>query len=473
MTALPSEAVEIEGVVLLDKAVQKPALSQSSRYSYEKWFMLGILSVLSAVNQTICYSYAPIATIVEERWGHLLPAETLITIFFVSYLPCSFIGSWIMDQKSLAYGVLLGGLLQAVGASLRYLACFLTPVGELYVTLIGQLIASLAMPFMVNSPPLFSANWFPPSKRAASTSVALNANALGTALVYMTAPFLVHSGDDIPDWNLYVALLSIGSCVVAMLFFRSKPTTSVNEFSTSKLDYKYDWRQWWTAFSHTGFWHTIVAFSLAECIVNALSALLDEFLSVTTFSKTQIGFIGAAFIVSSLVGGQLVSQKVDKMRNHKTVSLVCLLLTAVSIGLFQLVPKVKVQATLMSLLVLGAVLGPIQPIVLELGVECSYPTSEATVAALQQLCGNLLSAIAVPGLSALQHMHTEDHAIMRDFFTSPEGVMVILTIATFVVFCLFKGKYKRSAHETKIVLPCINDDQVFDGTHPSSAATFC
>ncbi|KAG6955223.1 hypothetical protein JG687_00011352 [Phytophthora cactorum] len=435
--------------------------------------LVGGQVISHAVNQAICYSYAPISTIVEARWEHQLHAETLITVFFISYIPTSFIGSWIMDQKSLAYGVVLGGLLQAAGASLRYFACFLDPVGELYVTLFGQLLASLAMPFMVNSPPLFSANWFPPSMRAVSTSVALNANALGTALVYLTAPFLVHSRADIPSWNLYIALLAAGSCVVAILFFRSTTSTRINRFSDNSKVHKYDWSQWWTAFSHTGFWRTIVAFSLAECIVNALSALLDEFLSVTTFSKTQIGFIGAAFIVSSLVGGQLVSQQVDKMRNHKTVALICLLLTAISIGAFQLVPKVKVQATLLSLLVLGAVLGPIQPIVLELGVECSYPTSEATVAALQQLCGNLLSAIAVPGLSALQRMHTDGYGSLKDFFVSPDGVMVLTTIATFIVFSSFKGKYKRSAHETKIVLPCINDDQVVSASLSNDAATFC
>lgn len=222
MTALPSDTSDIEGVVLLEKQILKPSLTLTSRDSYEKWVMLAILSVLSAVNQAICYSYAPISTIVEDRWNHQLHAETLITIYFISYIPGAFVGSWIMDQKSLAYGVLLGGLLQAIGASLRYFACFLAPAGEMYTTFSGQLLAALAMPFMVNSPPLFSANWFPPSMRAASTSVALNANALGTALVYLAAPFLVRSRDDIPDWNLYIALLAIGSCVVALVFFSIK-----------------------------------------------------------------------------------------------------------------------------------------------------------------------------------------------------------------------------------------------------------
>lgn len=43
-----------------------------------KWLMLAILSVLSGVNQGVCYSYAPIATMSETRWEqHVSPIRTL------------------------------------------------------------------------------------------------------------------------------------------------------------------------------------------------------------------------------------------------------------------------------------------------------------------------------------------------------------------------------------------------------------
>ncbi|KAG7380041.1 Major facilitator super domain-containing protein 7 [Phytophthora boehmeriae] len=308
------------------------------------------------------------------------------------------------------------------------------------------------MPFMVNSPPVLSANWFPPSMRATSTSVAVNANAMGTALVYLTAPFIVLSGDEVPNWNLYVALLAIGAWLVGFMFFRSFPRTGIAQsvMSDVQLREDYDWSQWATAFTHTGFLHTVAAFSVAECVLNAMCALLGKFLSVAKFTKAQIGLVGAAFIVSSLVGGQVISQYVDKKRNHKTALQLCLLLTIVAITSFRLVPKVNSHATLISLMFLGAVLGPLQPIVLELGVECAYPTSEATVAALQQLCGNFLSAIVVPGMSALRRTHVDStgHVPPKYFYASPEWIMVFMTTATFFVFCFFNGAYKRFAHES-------------------------
>ncbi|KAG2884280.1 hypothetical protein PC116_g23419 [Phytophthora cactorum] len=262
------------------------------------------------------------------------------------------------------------------------------------------------MPFMVNSPAVLSANWFPPQMRATSTSVAVNANAMGTAFVYLSAPFIVLSSTDVPNWNLYVALIATGAWVFALFLFRSFPRTGVAQsiISDVQLRDEYDWSQWATAFTHSGFWHTVVAFSVAECILNAMCALLGKFLSVAHFSKAQIGIVGSVFIISSLVGGQVISH-----------------------GRYLFVPT-------------GSQ---------ELGVECAFPTSEATVAALQQLCGNFLSAIIVPGLSALRRTHVDatGHVPPKYFYASPEWVMVFMTAATFIVFCFFNGTYKRFAHE--------------------------
>ncbi|KAG6618339.1 Major Facilitator Superfamily [Phytophthora cinnamomi] len=86
-----------------------------------------------------------------------------------------------------------------------------------------------------------------------------------------------------------------------------------------------------------------------------------------------------------------------------------------------------------------------QPIVLELGVECAYPTSEATVAALQQLCGNFFSALVVPGLSALQRTNfaATDGLPPRHFYASPEWIMVFMTAVTFFLFCSFVSTSRR------------------------------
>ena len=49
-----------------------------------------------------------------------------------------------------------------------------------------------------------------------------------------------------------------------------------------------------------------------------------------------------------------------------------------------------------SLIVVAALVGPLQPVSTELGVDVAYPLSENTVLVIQQLFSNLLSALFIP-----------------------------------------------------------------------------
>ncbi|KAF0695192.1 Aste57867_13956 [Aphanomyces stellatus] len=418
-----------------------------------KWVMVALLSLLSCLNQAICYTFAPVSHIAELSWGYQIHCTTLITIYFIAYIPFAFVGSWIMDKKGLRFGVLFGAVLQAAGALVRYVAMFDTfgPHGSMTLLVLGQTLAAIAMPFMVNSPPMLSALWFPSSQRAMATSIAVNCNQLGIAFVYILCPFFVTSAADVTTWSGFVAALSLASAVLAYFFFQA----------SSKFihdDVSYEWHQWLSAFHHEGFALTVFVFSVAETVTNVVSSLLNHLLRGDVFTKAQKGLIGAAFIVSALIGGQFVSGYIDGTRLHKISLIVCLAITGVSLMSFQLAAGAtfygQLYVTMGSLMLAGLFLGPLQPISLELGVECSHPTTEATVAALQQLCGNFLSAILVPALGMIQHSVDEiqqaDPAATTTWaqaLTTPQSVLSMLIFAAALMFCTFGGTFKRTASE--------------------------
>ncbi|RHY03526.1 hypothetical protein DYB25_007075 [Aphanomyces astaci] len=75
---------------------------------------------------------------------------------------------------------------------------------------------------------------------------------------------------------------------------------------------------------------------------------------------------------------------------------------------------------------------------------CAHPTTEATVAALQQLCGNFLSAVLVPVLGSIQHAADEVHAqqaagheasYWMETFITPEVVLSVLVLIVASFFC--------------------------------------
>ncbi|DAZ94493.1 TPA: hypothetical protein N0F65_003427 [Lagenidium giganteum] len=127
---------------------QQPVTASGPCSSNRKWFMVAILSILTCLNQMICFSFAPVATIAEQRWNQAVDASDMITVSLVVYVPCAFLGSWFMDKYGLRAGLVTGGFVQAMGSTLRYLACFLSPRSEATVTLFGQLLAATAAPFM-------------------------------------------------------------------------------------------------------------------------------------------------------------------------------------------------------------------------------------------------------------------------------------------------------------------------------------
>ncbi|ETW04378.1 hypothetical protein, variant [Aphanomyces invadans] len=331
-----------------------------------KWVMVSILSLLSCLNQAICYTYAPVSRFAEAGWHHKIQCTTLITIYFIAYIPFAFVGSWIMDHRGLRYGVLLGAALQAIGASLRLVGELVDPSYQIYFLVIGQTLAAVAMPFMVNSPPMLSALWFPPSQRAMATSIAVNCNQLGIAMVYILCPFFVTSIADIANWTALVAAFSVAALLLALCKFRAS-----SKFANMDEEASYNWHQWVSAFHHDGFFLTVLVFAVAEMVTNVLSSLLNHILRADVFSKPQKGLIGAAFIVSALIGGQVVSGYIDGTRSHKVALVVCLVITGASLVSFHFAASAvfagQMYITMGCLMLAGLFLGPLQPVSLELG----------------------------------------------------------------------------------------------------------
>jgi hypothetical protein len=171
---------------------------------------------------------------------------------------------------------------------------------------------------------LLSANWFPSWERARATSISVNANALGIALVYTFAPLIVRSDEDIPRWEFTIALLSTIVWVVACFSFVSRsPDKNLAQIPAASLlgqnsvenllgqspganqlgenpsqsqmlgspslhvSEGYDWNQWVDAFHHAGFWMTVMSFAISECILNCIASLLNKFLIPVGYSKVS------------------------------------------------------------------------------------------------------------------------------------------------------------------------------------------
>jgi len=89
-----------------------------------------------------------------------------------------------------------------------------------------------------------------------------------------------------------------------------------------------------------------------------------------------------------------------------------------------------------SVILIGIFTGPIQPLAIEVAVECSYPSSEAGVTAVQQLAGNFLSAILTPILNSAKDPNTESMMKSNWIITALVGLVGFFYIG-------WNGEYRR------------------------------
>ena len=98
-----------------------------------------------------------------------------------------------------------------------------------------------------------------------------------------------------------------------------------------------------------------------------------------------------------------------------------------------------------SLLVVGILVGPLQPISTELGVDVVYPLSENTVLVIQQLFANLLSAMFIPIFKALKDidLNRDPDLPEQPEYTFSFYLLIVLHAGITFFFATFNGRYLR------------------------------
>ena len=105
-------------------------------------------------------------------------------------------------------------------------------------------------------------------------------------------------------------------------------------------------------------------------------------------------------------------------------------------------------------LLVAALVGPLQPVATELGVDVAFPLSENTILVILQLFSNLSSAIFIPVFGSFRgygNIYGDDdngnNTINRPEYFVPLYMLIVLHSLATVFFATFNGKYSRLAHE--------------------------
>ena len=93
-----------------------------------------------------------------------------------------------LENTSLRVIVIIGSGLNAVGAILK---CFSASPSLAWLTMLGQTLSALAMPFLLEVPPRLAAIWFPVDEVSTATCIGVFGDQLGVAIGFVLPPAIV------------------------------------------------------------------------------------------------------------------------------------------------------------------------------------------------------------------------------------------------------------------------------------------
>jgi MFS family permease len=203
-----------------------------------------------------------------------------------------------------------------------------------------------------------------------------------------------------------------------------------------------------------GFIHALVSFTVSGIIINTLSTFMDYLVRLNGAGREYTGIVGGSFQFAIMVSSLIIGQVTDRTRAYYSVTIGMLVLGAFGLAECGVnLDEDRGNDLRWSLVIVAILVGPLQPVSTELGVDVVYPLSENTVLVIQQLFSNLLSAIFIPCFKAMKDVGRkgadETNEEERPAFTFSFYVMIGLHAAATVFFATFNGRYLRFEHELK------------------------
>lgn len=200
-------------------------------------------------------------------------------------------------------------------------------------------------------------------------------------------------------------------------------------------------------FARPGFSHCVVAFTTSGIIINTLSTFMDYLVTLGGAGREYVGIVGGTFQLLIMVASLVFGGWTDASRKYYFVTLAMLAFGAFALSYCNIQLDADHGGDLrLSLLAVGILAGPLQPISTELGVEVVYPLSENTVLVIQQLFSNLLSALFIPIFKALRDVGTEQKDVTMfevPQYTFSFYLLIIIHAVSTLYFSTFNGKYLR------------------------------
>lgn len=198
------------------------------KVSKRRWAVVLVFSCYSMCNAFQWIQYGSINNIFMNFYGvSAFAIDWLSMCYMLTYIPLLLPVAWLLEKFGLRTIALTGSALNCLGAwvKLGSLKPHLFPV-----TILGQVICSVAQVFILGMPSRIASVWFGANEVSTACSIAVFGNQLGIAIGFLVPPVLVPNIEDQDKLAYHISIMFyiIGGVatllfILVIILFKEKP----------------------------------------------------------------------------------------------------------------------------------------------------------------------------------------------------------------------------------------------------------
>jgi sugar phosphate permease len=366
------------------------ATAKASRY---RWLILAAFMVITAINQALWITFAPITSEAMKFYSASDLAIGLLSLCFMAIYILIFLPSaWLIDTWGIRRAVSVGALLTAVFALTRGIFA-----SNFTMVVISQVGIALGQPLVLGATTKLAGRWFPADERATATGLGTLAIYLGVLVSLVVTPHLTAA------YGLKGALVIWGVvAAVAALFFvlvaRERPATPVGRPEDEVRSLMFDGLR--SMIRRRDFLFLLAIFFVGLGMFNGITTWIEEIVGPRGFSTSQAGTAGGVMLIGGIIGAVILPLVSDSARRRKPF--VILALIGLIPGLLGVTFATSYWLLLAGSFLFGFFLLSAGPIGFQYGAEMTLPAPEGTSNTLLLVAGQFSGIIFIFLMDALK-----------------------------------------------------------------------
>ncbi|XP_029410252.1 feline leukemia virus subgroup C receptor-related protein 2 isoform X2 [Nannospalax galili] len=380
------------------------------KVSKRRWAVVLVFSCYSMCNAFQWIQYGSINNIFMTFYGvSAFAIDWLSMCYMLTYIPLLLPVAWLLEKFGLRTIAITGSALNCLGAwvKLGSLQPRLFPV-----TVLGQVICSVAQVFILGMPSRIASVWFGADEVSTACSVAVFGNQLGIAIGFLVPPVLVPNIKDQDKLAYHISIMFYIVGGVATLLF------------------------------------ILVIIGLNAGAFYALSTLLNRMVILHyPGEEVNAGRIGLTIVIAGMFGAMISGIWLDKSKTYKETTLVVYIMTLVGMVVYTYTLNLqRLWVVFITAGTLGFFMTGYLPLGFEFAVELTYPESEGMSSGLLNVSAQVFGIIFT----------ISQGQIIDNYGTMPGNIFLCVFLAlgaaltAFIKADLRRQKANKDTPETKV-----------------------